>query len=419
MNTKLTQLLVLLVVCLLLVLGYFFVQPDRLKEQPSEKERGPLMSDFSPDAVHTVTLKRGDQTIELKKKDKAWTLPLNKNRAALASRVTEMLNALKDAKTTGSRSGKNLADFDLNPEKRTEVTLERETGKSTVYLGKAMGYGECCAQRTPEGPVLEVDKNLLDSVNVKEVNSVWKLDVSMFYDLKIFTDNIDDAIEVIIKKGNDITRVQKVIPGKGPVAPKQEIGKDEKPVWWLTEPEGAAADEGKVRNVISQILNLNAKDYADDVPEKETGFDKPAAKVAIRLKDGTERLVTFGKKVIMHGNEVKTIPFDAEVDAADKEKNSDPPVLMSVAGKADAYKVYKYVYETCVKTDELKAKEEKKEETPSTPPVTPPTTNQNPPPQIKPVPPVIPAPPPAKLPEKPATIPAPPEKKDIPPPEKK
>jgi hypothetical protein len=103
----------------------------------------------------------------------------------------------------------------------------------------------------------------------------------------------------------------------------------------MTEPEGAPADEGAAGSIASNLAGLTAKSYADNVPEKDRGLDKPIAKVKLRLKDGTEHTFTFGK---------------AEGD----------DVVMSVSGKPDPYKVYKYVYDNVNK--DLKKKDDDKKD---------------------------------------------------------
>jgi hypothetical protein len=66
-------------------------------------------------------------------------------------------------------------------------------------------------------------------------------------------------------------------------------------------------------------------------------LEKPILLVGrrVRLKDGTQQTLTFGK-----------------VDAAD--------VILSIAGKPDPYKIEKYVYESITK--DLKKKEEEKKD---------------------------------------------------------
>ena len=113
-----------------------------------------------------------------------------------------------------------------------------------------------------------------------------------------------------------------------------------------------AADDAKVGSLLSTLLNLNASGYADDIPEKDRGFDKPNARVLIRLKDGVERVVTFGAKL----GDLK--PNDT------KDKDS---ILLSVSGRSDVFKVQLYVFDTATKTSDLI----KKEEAPATAPYPP------------------------------------------------
>jgi hypothetical protein len=170
-------------------------------------------------------------------------------------------------------------------------------------------------------------------------------------------------------------------------------------VWWITEPDGVAADDSKVGSLLSTLLSLNASGYADEVAEKDRGFDKPQGRVLIRLKDGTERELTFGA----------TIPKPVG------SSTNDTLVCLSVSGKSDAYKVQEYVMTTALKTSELAKKEEPPPEpaTGSTPPPPPPRPmpphpmppHLAPPPPVKATPlPVVPAP---KVPEVPAPKPAP------------
>jgi len=335
---KLTLLLLVLIVGLALFLINFFVSDPREKAlQPSEQDRGLLVKEIRVDSIDSISLKKGAVAVDLVKKDKDWIMPLQKNRTAKTDRITKLLADVQTAYSKGPRAGKAVETFELSPALRTEMTLAGEGKKLTLFVGKNLPESGSFVQRDANSPVLEVDKYIATSAGIREDKGAMVLDPAFFYDLKIFNDTTDDAIDVVIKKGNEVFRVQQVLPGKGPVTPKQTLEKDEKPIWWITEPEGALADESKVRSICSTVLNLTGKGYADEIPEKDRGFDKPSARILIRLKDGQERSMTFGK-----------------IDGDD--------VLVNAVGKPDAFKVNKYVYDTCVKTEDLKKKEEKKEE---------------------------------------------------------
>ena len=335
---KVTMLLVTVVLVLGLLLVNFLMADRQPKTHSSGDARGPLMSkDFKSDAVSSISLKKGGTAIDLVRKEKEWVMPLQKNRTAKVDRIVKLLGDVEAAYNSGTRVGKNLDPFELSPSMRTEMTLDAGGKKSTLFVGKNLPETGSFVQREASGPVLEVDKFLATDAGVREEKGATVLDPAFFYDLKIFSDSADDAIDVVIKKGNEVFRVQKVLPGKGPVKAHQKLEKDEKPEWWITEPDGAAAEESKVRSICSTVLNLTGKGYADEIAEKDRGFDKPPAKILIRLKDGEERAMTFGK-----------------ID------NDD--VLVSAVGKADAFKVNKYVYDTCTKTEDVRKKEEKKDD---------------------------------------------------------
>jgi hypothetical protein len=250
--------------------------------------------------------------------------------------VDTLLDNVRIAGKEGTRSSTNDALFELDEKGRTEALFESETSKVALYLGKSPDYNKSFVRTEAGGPIFEVDRGLDTDAGVRTEGDKRILDPAYFYDLNIkLAPSADDIIDIAVKKGHEVVRVQKVLPGMGPVLPKQELGKDEKPVWWLTEPEGAPADDSNISSITSNFSNLTAKSYADNVPEKDRGLDKPTAKVVVRLKDGTQQTLTFGK-----------------VDSDD--------VILSVAGKPDPYKVYKYVYESVTK--DLKKKEEEKKD---------------------------------------------------------
>ena len=387
---KTTLLSILLILGAVLLLGYVFIKGDRPDATSGDDQVGVLLKEFSPDAVKSIVLKKGATEVELKRDDKKWIMPKQKNRAALSSRVDDLLKGAKDALVVKPRSNKNLDIYQLSPAKRTEVVFEREAGKTRLSIGKPLEYSSSFVQREDLGGVLEIDKNLAQNAGVREEKSEFILDPAYFYDLAILADTPEDCIAITITKTGEakggapaIEKFQfvKTIPGKGPIAPKQEIGKDDKPVWEMIAPEKAPADEGKIASLCSTLLKLTAKGYADEVADKDRGLDKPAATVSLSLKDGTVRDISFGK--------------------IDKDE-----VFVAVAGKPDAFKVYKYVYDTATNTADLKKKEEKKEEEKKDEQKDKPATEVKPvPPSPKPETPKVPAPPEAPK------VPAPAEKK--------
>jgi hypothetical protein len=331
-------LITLFVVCGVLIAGLALMRGDRPDVNTSSKSGDKLLKDLNTDAVKSIVIKKNDVQVTMDRKDKNWILSSHKNRAAKAERVDALLNSLKTATIVEKRRGSDDV-FELHDKGRVELTIKAEAGDKVVYIGKSSDATKSFARNDATGPVLEVDKSLDNDAGIRtdsEKESEKRvLDPAYFYDLKIMALNTDDVIDIAIKRENDSVRIQKVLGDKHePIQPKQELKADgPKPVWWLTEPENAAADDGAVNNLVSNLAGLNAKAYADNVAEKDRGLDKPGAKVILRLKDGTEQTLTFGKV-----------------------ENDD--VILEVSGKAEIYKVYKYIFESVSK--DLKKKEEEK-----------------------------------------------------------
>ncbi len=332
---KPSAILFLLALLVLLAAGLFLVQGERpVAEAPTDT--GKLLKNFSGDSVKNIEIKKGDVAVKLDRKDKNWVMSSHKDRPVNVMRVDSLLNNIRDAAIEKTRKGSDSM-FSLDEKGRTELTIAGEASKTTLYVGKSPDYSKSFVRTDPKGAILEIDKGIDTDAGLRSEKDERILDPSYFYDLKVLGNvNADDVIDISIKKGNDVVRVQKVLPGKNePIEPKQELKPGEKPIWWMTEPEGAPADEGAAGSIASNLAGLTAKSYADNVPEKDRGLDKPIAKVKLRLKDGTEHTFTFGK---------------AEGD----------DVVMSVSGKPDPYKVYKYVYDNVNK--DLKKKDEDKKE---------------------------------------------------------
>ena len=332
---KPSAILLLLALFFVLMTGYLLIPASRPQVLAPAANGEKLIKEFNFDSVKVIEIKKGDAQVKIEKKDGNWVLPMQKNRPARKDRIeTQLIKDLKDAKLEDTRPGKDSL-FGLDDAERTELTMFNETGKTTVYLGNSPATNKVFARPQPAGPVLEIDKGLDTLAGVRVDGTKRILDPAYFYDLKVLSYNNDDLIDIVIKKGHDVTRIQKVVPGKGPVEPKKEIAKDDKPVWWITEPDSGEADENSIKTIVSNFAALNVKSYADDVAEKDRGLDAPTAKVKLRLKDGTEHDLIFGK-----------------IGAED--------VIVSIAGRQDVFKVYKYVYDTL--TRDFKKKDEEKKE---------------------------------------------------------
>ncbi len=372
---KTTLLSILLIACAVLLLAFVFMKDDRYEAKPGKDMNGPLVKDFDPKSVKSISLKHGKTEVELKKQDGKWIMPKQKNRQALDRKVDDLLNGVKDAAVVEVRNG-GLDNFNLSDAKKTEAVFEREAGKTVLTLGKSLEYSKSFVMREDGKQVLVVDKNLPQSAFVREEKGDFILDPKEFYELTVLSDTPEDAIAITVTKYGEKEEkfeYKKVIPGKGPIEPKQEVKPEDKPVWEQTAPEKMPVDDTKVAGLAGVVVKLSMKAYADEVPETDRGLDKPTAKVAVTLKDGTVREITFGK--------------------VDKPKEE---VVAKVSGKDEVYVLNWFVYDRATNTADLKKKEEEKkdEKKDETKPPTPADPNKPAAPPAPTVPaPTVPAPP--------------------------
>jgi hypothetical protein len=126
---------------------------------------------------------------------------------------------------------------------------------------------------------------------------------------------------------------------------KEEKKEEKKPVWRITEPQDAEANESECNSVTSALAWLDAKGYADEIKPEEQGFDKPEATTRVVLKDGTTHTIVFGKFV------------------KNEKSESDSYATAKLDDKPQVWKVEKYAFENLTKAlDKLKKEEPKKEE---------------------------------------------------------
>ena len=307
MNSK--SVLVLLAVFVLLVGAFLAAPGKRVPEQPVDpyKSARPVFKDFKASAARTLVIAKGGRNLRLERKDAAdWNLSSHENPKARSEPVSELLRALEDATVAEPRTG-NLELFGLDDAERTELEVLGEGGASLLKLsiGRMSEFGRGFI-RPPSGEVLEIDRNLDELCLVRTVNDARVLSPDLWYDLRILAFNPDDAVEFAIKKGHQVVRVLKVTPGpppmpletpkaEKPAAPGDSARKPPKPIWWIMEPEGAAADEQACLEIVNKAAHLSAQSYADDVPSESRGLEPPSTKTRIVLKDGTSHTLRLGR----------------------------------------------------------------------------------------------------------------------------
>lgn len=358
-----------------LVAAFFLVQPDRPEiGGQSDLVGKPLVKGFKPDDVRVIKLTKGDRSIELARKDGKWVVSSKNDRPVDADRVKILLEGIRDAKVKESRPGSpELFELDEPQRLCIRVTGSDDQLLADIVAGKSTKQFRGNGFVLKDDWILEVIPNLRDRAQLETRDDKKVLSLEKWYDLKLLRVASSDVIDVSFEKDGKKWRIQKVIPGEGPVKPKskEELAKAEEakkadaakkddakgndkkaeekeekkgPVWRITAPEEMEANQSECSSVCSAISWLDSKGYADDLKPEELGFDKPTATTRFVLKDGTTHTFVFGKVV---------------------EKDGETFALTKLDDRPQVWKVGKYDYQNITKPiEKLKQEEEEQDEEP-------------------------------------------------------
>lgn len=313
------NLAIMAVVLALLAGAYFLIPSDRItpnKPDPQGLKAGErLAGEIDAKKAKGLTISKGGKTVKLARlNEKRWNIATLKDRKVKQEYVEALLFGIQHAAIERDRPG-SLENFGLDEKHRTEVEVLDESGAPLVqlWIGKSAGYEKCFAMRKGGATAFEIAPDLESAVGMQTEGEERALNPEYWYDLVICRYKATEAIEFAIKRGHATVRVQKVLAGKGPLAPKsaEELKKDDEaeakktpqekkqtpqPVWWITEPEGMAANENNCAAVYNGASELYALGYAEDAKPEDFGLDKPVAKTRIVLRDGTAHTFVLGKR---------------------------------------------------------------------------------------------------------------------------
>lgn len=354
MNSK--HLIILAVALALLGGAYLAVRGNRV--QPSargERDLKPgdaLAEGFDPGKVRTVRIAKSGRTVELARKpNEPWLIASLKNRRAKQENVIGLLNGLGAATVIEDRPGA-LDNFGLGEAKRMSLDVLGENGAplARLYVGQSPAYGQCFVQRQGAQAVLLVNQDLEGVCGTHTEGETRELNNDYWYDLIVCRIRPTDVIEFAIKRGHELVRVQKTLPGQGPILPKtlealkQEAEEEAKlspeerktrprPVWWITEPEGLPVNDSNCAAVYNGVSELYSKGYADDVKPEELGLNPPRVRTRIVVRDGKSITFLLGKRFETFG-------------------------ILQVEGEPEAWKIEPFTYDSFVQPLERLKKED-------------------------------------------------------------
>ena len=274
----------LIFLAILLALGgYYYVVEVKMaaKKQEAETVNKRLFS-VKKDEITTLTLKRADGEIVLKKGETGWQMEQPVAAAADGAEVDRLLTAFADAQRdkTIADKAENLEEFGLNAPEFVITATNAANASFSVSLGKETP--------TASGFYAKVG----DKPDIVSIDNLTQANLSKTaYDLRDKTIFAFDPAQ--IKKAAFTLPANAAAP-----AATVELTQ-ENAVWSITAPQPFTADTEKVNAILSQIKSAKIKEFVTETPTNlaEYGLDAPQKSLALTIgEEPTPQTLLIGKR---------------------------------------------------------------------------------------------------------------------------
>lgn len=238
--------------------------------------------------VKSLRVERKDEKpLALERQGEDWIITEPIRGLADTDEVERMIKAVAELKPISSRENVNLdaEEFGL-ADRDLVVTLTCTDGKEVqLIIGDETPLGSERYARITGGRGRGADDKLY-VVSAYLRTTLWKKPSSL-REKKVARIETDDVRQLILDHGDEHI-----------VAVRNTGEEDDGVLWRLAAPLEVAADEWSTKQVINNLRDLRAEDFLDEeMSDEELGFDAPQAQVTLKMADGRELTITFGKTV--------------------------------------------------------------------------------------------------------------------------
>jgi len=273
---KKKSIFILLIIFAALVAVAIIVEgPMSNRDKKKAAKESILFPGFDADQVSSVEITTPERNVKLSRENDSWVVATADNYSAAPEAIEEMMEAVKDLKLNriASKSAEKYSQFRVD-EAGVEV--------------KMLGAGEDVLAH------FIVGKPGPDYVFSTYIRKADREEVLL----------VDGSVRTAFDKGSrgwrdrtimkfDPTQVQRltlISQDKGEIAIEAQENGD----WQIIKPEVVPADRETVDEIVRDIANLSADDFAEKKELQEYKLDEPPSKFMVDLKDGTSRIVLFG-----------------------------------------------------------------------------------------------------------------------------
>jgi len=274
---KKKSIFILLVIFAALVAVAIIVEgPMSNRDKKKAAKESILFPGFDADQVSSVEITTPERSVKLSRENDSWVVATADNYSAAPEAIKEMMDVVKDLKLNriASKSAEKYSQFRVD-----------EAGVEVKMLGA--GEEDVLAH-------FIVGKPGPDYVFSTYIRKADREEVLL----------VDGSVRTAFDKGSrgwrdrtiikfDPTQVQRLMlisQDKGEIA----IEAQENGGWQIIKPEVFPADKETVDEIVRDIANLSADDFAEKKELQEYKLDEPLSKLMVDLKDGTSRIVLFG-----------------------------------------------------------------------------------------------------------------------------
>ena len=263
-----TRQLTVLSLVLLVIVAFVVMDQDRADRDRPTSDDAPASHDlfaYTSEQITHVKLTRPEGVLEFEKKEGEWAMTAPVSVGAESSKVDAIVDRFEGLRIEEAELGKNLGDYGLDDEHRTEVRLEKADGSAyTVYIGKDTAAGYKTYAQVPGDPAAHVVDNQVASLVSKAAED--------FRDRNLLSFAAGGANRLTIEQGGAKTILRKDDSG-----------------WWVGD-KGPRADAKVVEDYVSAITLMKVESFLDGKTLADEGLDNPFATVTVEDEGGTHTL---------------------------------------------------------------------------------------------------------------------------------
>lgn len=264
---------IIALILLLIVGGYAYIVANY-----SRTEKSGTLLGIKQDDIAKIELHYSDRDIVIERdKGGPWRLVKPIGGDADPFQSTNLARAISDCRIVSTVDEKpaDLAPYGLaNPQTIVTVTTFDKKTFPGIAVGRNTPVGFNTYIRFTDKPAVMLTESVFRAGMNKTVNDLRDRDLMSF--------KMDDVQKLTIGRDN------------GAPVEIERTGDN----WKIVKPTASAADDTRVREALSTLINAKAADFVNDRPASVTqyGLEKPHVTATVLLKNGEQQSLLFGFK---------------------------------------------------------------------------------------------------------------------------